>query len=60
MSGTLELHSQISAGDSEAIASGVIMKQSGVAIERLESANYHGTNVTRVAAALAGKRLFAR
>ncbi|HEY9611832.1 hypothetical protein [Allocoleopsis sp.] len=44
----------------KAVASDVIMEQIGVTKESLEGTKYHGANVTRVAAALAGKQLFAR
>lgn len=36
------------------------MEQTGVTEQRLEAAKHHGTNVARVAAALAGKELFAK
>ncbi|MBD1868025.1 NAD(P)H-dependent oxidoreductase [Cyanobacteria bacterium FACHB-471] len=36
------------------------MEQTGVTEQRLEAAKYHGANVARVAAALAGKELFAK
>lgn len=36
------------------------MEQTGVTEERLEAAKHHGANVARVAAALAGKTLFAK
>jgi NAD(P)H dehydrogenase (quinone) len=36
------------------------MEQTGVTEPRLEAAKHHGANVARVAAALAGKELFAK
>ena len=36
------------------------MEQTGVTEQRLEAAKYHGANVARVAATLAGKELFAK
>ena len=41
-------------------SAGEHMEQTGVTEQRLEAAKYHGANVARVAAALAGKELFAR
>lgn len=41
-------------------SAGEHMEQTGVTEERLEAAKYHGANVARVAAAQAGKELFAK
>jgi NAD(P)H dehydrogenase (quinone) len=41
-------------------SAGEHMEQTGVTEPRLEAAEYHGANVARVAAALAGKELFAK